>query len=139
MDAFVLKLTTLATLTSLFLSTPFAAQLAPSTPKAARVRITHGPELEMTRQDEAIVRWTSDNPGGSPEHYAMVHFGINPHDLNQTAKSPIRLNPDNRYTVFRVRIDGLRPQTTYYYTVQSMDSNGTTDGVKSTLSSFRTP
>jgi Purple acid Phosphatase, N-terminal domain len=87
----------------------------------------------------AIVRWTSDNPGGSPEHYAVAHFGMNPHDLNQTAESPIRLNLDNRYTVFRVRIDDLRPQTTYDYRVQSMDSTGTTNGGKSPLRSFRTP
>jgi hypothetical protein len=35
-------------------------------------------------------------------------------------------------TVFRVRLDNLvtlEPQTTYYYTVDSMQANGKSDGV----------
>jgi hypothetical protein len=38
-----------------------------------------------------------------------------------------------------VRIEGLKPRTTYYYTVTSEESNGTSDGVKSTVSKFTTP
>jgi hypothetical protein len=34
---------------------------------------------------------------------------------------------------------GLEPQTTYYYTVTSMESNGKSDGVKSKVLQFTTP
>jgi hypothetical protein len=113
--------------------------VSPTTNKAARVRITQGPEIERVDPDFAIVKWTSNNPGGSPEHYAVVHYGTDPTKLNQTAKSPIRLNPGHSYTVFRVRINGLKPWTTYYYTVDSIEANGRDDGVKSTIKHFTTP
>ena len=86
----------------------------------------------------AIVRWTSDNPGGSPEHYGVVHYGTDPKNLSETARSPIRLNPTHSYTVFRVRIDGLKPRTTYYYKVDSMEANGNIDGVRSPVKHFST-
>ena len=59
--------------------------------------------------------------------------------LNRTAASPIRLNPDHSYTVFRVRMDGLKPQTTYYYSVDSIEANGNDDGVKVSVQHFATP
>jgi phosphodiesterase/alkaline phosphatase D-like protein len=68
-----------------------------------------------------------------------VHYGTDPKDLSQTAKSPLRLNHSHRYTVFRVRIDDLKPQTTYYYRVGSEESNGESDRVKSTVYKFTTP
>ena len=55
-------------------------------------------------------------------HYGVVHYGTDAADLNRTAASPIRLNPDHSYTVFRVRMDGLKPQTTYYYRVDSIEA-----------------
>jgi purple acid phosphatase-like protein len=120
----------------LLYSIPAAAQESPTTKKAARVRITQGPEMERVDPDFAIIRWTSNNPGGSPEHYGVVHYGTNPKELSQTAKSPIRLNPGHSYTVFRVRMDDLRPGTTYYYTVDSIEANGNSDGVKSSVKHF---
>jgi len=119
-------------------STPGAAQVSPSTPKNAKVRITAGPALEVSRGSLAIITWTCNNPGGSPQHYGIVHYGTNAKDLSHTARSPIRLNPDHPSIVFRVRMDGLEPRTTYYYTVESFESNGKSDGVKSGLSSFTT-
>jgi hypothetical protein len=68
----------------------------------------------------------------------VVHYGTNPKDLSQTAKSPIILNPSHHKTIFRVRIDGLKPQTTYYYTVESMEANGVSDGVKRSVKQFST-
>jgi phosphodiesterase/alkaline phosphatase D-like protein len=52
---------------------------------------------------------------------------------------PIRLNPSHSSTVFRVRLDNLKPRTTYYYTVDAMDANGTTDRVTSPVKNFTTP
>ncbi len=139
MNRLLLMLAVAATAGSLLLSNPISAQFVPSAKKAARVRILKGPELESAREDLTIIRWTSNNPGGSPEHFAVVHYGTDPKNLNQTAKSHIRLNPTHSYTVFRVRIEELRPKTTYYYTVDSMQPNGRSDGVTSPISAFTTP
>lgn len=139
MNKLLLKLTTVVTVGSLLYSTPAATQVSPTTNRAAHVRITQGPEIERAYPDFAIIRWTSNNPGGSPEHYGIVRYGTNSTKLNQTAKSPIRLNPGHSYTVFRVRIDGLKPQTTYYYTIESTEANGEVDGVKSAVKHFTTP
>jgi Purple acid Phosphatase, N-terminal domain len=54
-------------------------------------------------------------PAGPAEHFGVVHYGTDPKDLSQTAKSPIRLNMAHPNTIFRVRVDGLKPGTTYYY------------------------
>ena len=114
------------------------AQVSPTTPKAARVRITQGPEIESASDGLTIIRWTSSNPGGSPEHFAVVHYGTD-RNLTQTAKSHIRLNQSHRYTVFRVRMSDLKPRTTYYYRVDSMDADGTSDGVTGPVKTFTTP
>src|SRR3984893_12636009 len=101
------------------------AQESPTTPKAARVRLTQGPEIELAKEHLTIIRWTTNNPGGSPVHYGVVHYGLDPKNLSETAKSPIRLNPDHPSVIFRVRLDALNPGKTYYYTVGSMEANGT--------------
>jgi hypothetical protein len=124
---------------SLFLCSPISAQFIPSARKAAHVRIIKGPEIEMARNDLAIVRWTSSNPGGSPEHFGVVHYGTDPKNLTQTAKSHIRLNQGHSYTVFRVRIDALPAKTTYYYKVDSTEPSGRSDGVTSPVRKFTTP
>lgn len=137
MNRLLRKLAITVMLGCLFYSTPGLSQESPSTVKSARVQITQGPEIE--RNDfVVIIRWTSNNPGGSPEHYGVVRYGTNPKDLSQIAKSPIRLNPGHSYTVFRVRMDDLKPRTTYYYTVGAMESNGKDDGFKSEVKQFTT-
>lgn len=122
---------------NLLFSIPASAQFVPPAKKAARVRITQGPEIELSNNDLTIIRWTSNNPGGSPEHFAVVHYGTD-QKLSETAKSHIRLNQSHRYTVFRVRMDGLKPRTTYYYKVDSMNADGTSDGVISSVKTFTT-
>src|ERR1700757_2165354 len=124
---------------SLLLASPAAAQLLPPTAKAAHVEITKGPELEFAREDLAIIRWTSTNPRGDDEHFAVIYFGTDPKNLSQTAKSHIRLNRAHAETIFRVRVDGLKPQTTYYYWVTSEGADGVSDPVQSPVSQFTTP
>jgi hypothetical protein len=124
---------------SLLTSNPGAAQILPPLKKAARVKIIKAPELEISTDHLTIIRWTTNNPGGSDVHYGIVHYGTDRKNLCQTAKSPLRLNHGHRQTVFRVRINDLQPQTTYYYRVASEESNGTSDGVKSKVSKFTTP
>jgi hypothetical protein len=129
----------LLTLSILLLSGSLPAQVSPTTPKAARVQISQGPEIELSSENLTIITWTVNNPGGSPVHYGVVRYGSNAKSLSQTAKNPIRLNPSHSSTVFRVRLDDLKPRTTYYYTVDSMEANGRSDGVASPISNFRTP
>jgi asparagine N-glycosylation enzyme membrane subunit Stt3 len=122
----------------LFFCSSISAQFIPSAKKAGHVRIIKGPEIEMARNDSTIIRWTSNNPGGSPEHFAVVHYGTDPKNLTQTAKSHIRLNQGHSYTVFRVRIVDLQPKTTYYYKVDSANPSGSSDGVISPVKKFTT-
>src|SRR4030095_8676651 len=68
--------------------------------------------VELATEHLTIIRWTTNNPGGSDVHYGIVHYGTGPKDLSQTAKSPLRLNQGHPYTTFRVRIEGLKPRTT---------------------------
>jgi hypothetical protein len=149
MNRLHVKLATTAAACGLLFSNLIAAQVATYSPKevlpplrpAPHVRITHGPELELANayDKSAIIRWTSNNPGGTDEHFGVVHYGTNPKELSQTAKSPNRLNRNHPYTTFRVRVDGLQPKSTYYYTVDSMQATGKSDGVKSPVKSFSVP
>jgi len=139
MNRLLLTLAIATTVGSLLSFQPGAAQLLPPAKKAERVEITKGPELELATNHLTIIRWTVNNPGGSDVHYGIVRYGTDPKDLSQTAKNPIRLNQGHQYTTFRVRIEGLKPQTTYYYTVTSEESNGKSDGVKSAVNKFITP
>ncbi len=122
-----------------FAATPAAGQFVPSSKRTDHMEVRQGPEIELNHERLTIIRWTSNNPGGSPEHFAVVHYGTDPKKLNLTAKSHIRLNPSHDYTVFRVRMDDLPPKTTYYYTIDSEDSSGISDGVKSSTKTFTTP
>jgi len=122
----------------MILSCSLLAQESPITPRAERVQISEGPEVPLAGGYLTVIRWTVDNPGGMPVHYGIVHFGTNPKTLSQTAKNPIRLNPYHSSTVFRVNLYDLPPRTTYYYTVESQDSKGKSDGVTSPIKTFTT-
>jgi len=139
MRGLLLTLAITTTVGSLLSSNPTAAQVLPAAKTAERVEITTAPALELATDRLTIIRWTTNNPGGSDVHYGIVHYGTDPKDLSQTAKSPIRLNQGHPYTVFRVRMEGLQPRTTYYYRVTSEESNGKSDGMKSTVNKFTTP
>jgi hypothetical protein len=133
------RLAITATIGSLLSSSPIVAQVLPPAKKAAHVEIIQAPALELARENFAIIRWTCNNPGGTDDHYGTVKYGTSPGNLNQIANSHIRLNRGHSETVFRVSVSGLKPQTTYYYTVGSMESDGTSDGVESPVSQFTTP
>src|ERR1700692_2950779 len=124
MNKLLPKLAIMAAAGCLLSSNATFAQVSPTTPKNARVRIAQGPEIELAKEHLTIIRWTTNNPGGSPVHYGIVHYGTDPSRLSETAKSPVRLNPHHASTVFRVRLDNLKSRTTYYYTVDSMEATG---------------
>ena len=126
------------TAASLIGSNSIAAQQIPGGEEAGSVQIIIGPALESATEKSAIIRWMSTTPAGPAEHFGVVHYGTDPKDLSQMAKSPIRLNMAHPNTIFRVRVDGLMPGTTYYYTVDSTGPDGTSDGVKGTVNQFAT-
>lgn len=95
--------------------------------------------LELARADFAIIRWTSVNPGGPDDHFAVIRYGLRPDALSRTALSPIRLNRLHRSTTFRVLVTGLESRTTYYYRVASTDGAGMSDGMESGVGLFTTP
>jgi phosphodiesterase/alkaline phosphatase D-like protein len=139
MSRLLLKLAIAATVGSLLSFNATVAQVRPPAPKAAHVEISEGPALESAQPDWAIISWTTNNPGGSDDHFGVVKYGTDPNALSQTAQSHIRLNRDHSDTEFRVRVGDLTPRTTYYYVVTSIESDGTSDGVQSPVSQFTTP
>ena len=145
MKRFLLPLIVVAAAAGLYVNVSAAqtnayrAQVLPPAKRASRVQIRSGPGMEMIRSNWAIIRWTSTNPRGADEHFAIAHYGTDPKQLGQVAKSHIRLNQNHSETVFRLMVTGLTPKTTYYYTVDSMGGDGTPDGVKTQVLNFTTP
>ncbi len=66
------------------LSSSLLAQESPTTPIARRLRIIQGPKIELSRENLTIISWTTNNPGGSPVHYGVVHYGTDPSRLTET-------------------------------------------------------
>ena len=139
MNRLLVELAITAAAGGLLVLNPVVAQIPPPEKRAEHVEITKAPELESAHDDTAIIRWTTTNPRGDDEHFGIVHYGTDREDLSQVAKSPIRLNRGHPETIFRVRMLGLKPQTTYHYKVTSMGSSGASDGVESADNQFTTP
>jgi hypothetical protein len=96
------------------------------------------PVIESVSDTLAFIRWTTQNPGGTTLHYAVVRYGKDPNNLNLTAESPTRINPGHGEMVFRVRVGNLKPATTYYYKVSSEQAGGVSDPVTSAVNQFTT-
>jgi len=94
----------------------------------SRVRIVEGPTLESSTDTSAIVRWTTNSIDGSTVRYGVVHFGLDPRDLSQIAKSQNRWNRGLPTMIYRVQVDNLEPGLTYYYSVETTDANGVSEG-----------
>jgi hypothetical protein len=146
MNRLVLKLAVIAAVGIPLFSNPTVAQtpapqaqIPPPAKKAEHVEIIKGPALEIAHDDIAIIRWTTNNPGGDDDHFAIAHYGTDPNELSQTAKNHIRLNRTHPETIFRVRIMDLKPRTTYYYKVTSTGSGGDSDKEESPVNHFTTP
>jgi Purple acid Phosphatase, N-terminal domain len=122
----------------LIASHPAAAQQRPAGNGSERGQIVTGPALESATQNTAIIRWTANTGRGTAKHYGIVRYGIDPGNLDQTARSPNRRNQSLPNMTYRVRIDGLRPGTTYYFTVDTAQAEGIGMGLKSPVSQFTT-
>ena len=138
MRTFILTSASAAIVVCLILLHSPVDRVIAAAPTHDAVQITAGPELETATDKLAIIRWTTTNPGGTDLHYGIVHYGTDAKNLSQVAKSPNRRNPSHPDMIFRVRISGLNPQTTYYYTVESTGSTDVNDGISSRMRTFKT-
>ena len=98
--------------------------------KPPRMQIIKGPELESATDHSAIIRWTTNTGGSSIEH-SVVHYGTDPQNLSSRTESLNRWNRNLPHMIHRVSVPNLTPQTTYYYTVESVRSDGTPLGGQS--------
>ena len=73
-------------------------------------------------------------------YYTPLQGALSGASTGNRADVTITLNSNRGHaeTIFRVRVDGLTPQTTYYYAVTSMGGNGQSDGVQSPVNQFTT-
>jgi hypothetical protein len=123
---------------SLIASQPAAAQQRSAENKSERGQIVTGPALESATQNTAIIRWTANTGRGTTVHYGIVRYGTDPGNLDQTARSPNRWSKSLPNMTYRVRVDGLTPGTTYYFTVDAAQADGIAMGLKSGVNRFTT-
>jgi Purple acid Phosphatase, N-terminal domain len=114
------------------------AQPHPAAQHGEPARIVDGPALEAATDHSAILGWAANTRGGTAVHYGVVRYGTDPQHLSQTAKSPNRWNKNLPSVRYRVRVDGLQPGMTYYYTVGMVQADGTSLGVTSPVHQFTT-
>jgi len=105
----------------------------------SNVRITEGPTLESSTDTSAILRWATNSAQGTTVRYGVVHFGVDPRDLRQVAKSQNRWNRELPSMTYRVSMDNLEPGLTYYYQVEFTDANGASEGGDSEVRQFTMP
>ena len=112
-------------------TTKAAGQAAQGGQGQGNLQITQGPNAMRVGDTWAVVTWTT-NTGGS----SVVHYGTDANNLNQIAQAPYASGSND--TRHRVRITGLQPNTTYYFTVDSGEGQGTGTQAKSSVSQFVT-
>lgn len=96
-------------------------------------RITNGPTVEHVGDTSATITWTT-NTGGS----SVVRYGTDRDRLRQTAESPYADNDRTRAQEHRVQLNNLRPNTTYYFIVDSGQGEGTGTEARSRVQRFTT-
>ena len=127
----LMKLLTIVVLTAALAA---SATVLPKTPeKAQAVKITDGPRVEGTGPTWAVIAWTT-NTGGS----SLVRFGTDANNLSQTAKSAYADNEKTKAQNHRVHLKNLKPNTKYFYQVDSGQGEGTGTESKSSVAEFTT-
>ncbi|HLW52645.1 MAG TPA: fibronectin type III domain-containing protein [Candidatus Angelobacter sp.] len=96
-------------------------------------RIIDGPVVERVGDTSATISWTT-NTGGS----SVVRYGTEPDRLRQIAQSPYADDDRSRAQNHRVQLNDLRPNTTYYFIVDSGQGEGTGTEARSRVERFTT-
>ena len=108
--------------------------MAWSQSRPKRERITDGPAVKQETRNAAEIAWSTDAPGSS-----VVKYGVSPSNLSEIAEEPWggkrEPNGDYNHTVW---IKNLRPNTTYYFRVETGQGLGTGTEADSRTGEFRT-
>ncbi len=100
----------------------------PATPQASvEASITHGPVVESTTANSAVIAWTTNVSSGT-----VVQFGTDPDHLNSGSAMPW-----GGYT-HRVTLRNLQPDTTYYFRASSPDAQGSGGTLASPVGTLHT-
>jgi len=118
---------------SLFVALAFAFSLSLAAQKPEPVKIINGPVVEGVGDTWAVIAWTT-NTGGS----TVVRFGTEQNSLTQTAQAPYADNEKTKAQNHRVRLTNLKPDTTYFFIVDSGQGEGTGTETKSQIGQFKT-
>jgi hypothetical protein len=101
--------------------------------RPAVVRITQGPTVEGVGDSWAVIAWTT-NTGGS----SVVRYGTDQRSLSQTAQAPYSDNDKTDAQNHRVRLQGLRPGSRYFFVTVSGQGEGTGTQATSSVGEFET-
>lgn len=93
-----------------------------------KLAITAGPNIERTTETSAIISWTTNVNSST-----VVKYGTDPDNLQFHAQQPWG------GTSHSVELNGLKPDTMYYYLVQSGEGDGAAGEATSRVQTFRTP
>lgn len=94
------------------------------------VRITSGPVIETLDDHSAVIAWGTNVQGSS-----RVEYGTDERNLSQLAEAPWGAGG----LTHRVRIDNLRPNTVYFFDIETGQARGTGTEVEGgRLYSFQT-
>ncbi|MGC2745580.1 MAG: fibronectin type III domain-containing protein [Candidatus Angelobacter sp.] len=126
-----MKLFTIVVLTAALAASATAAPKRAA--KAQAVKITNGPRVEGTGPTWAVIAWTT-NTGGS----SVIHYGTNANSLSQTAKSSYADNDKTKAQNHRVHLKNLKPNTKYFFQVDSGQGEGSGTEARSSVAEFTT-
>ena len=117
-------------LLTMVLTVAVAYAVAAPAPQAGQdIRITNGPVIEEATSNAAVIAWSTDVPSSS-----QVWYGTEKNNLTHSAEAP-----DNGSKTHRVRIANLKPNTTYYFQVESSQRHGNRGEAESAgVRSFKT-
>ena len=93
----------------------------------AQVPITRGPVIEVADSNSAIINWSTQQPSAT-----RVWYGDDADDLTEIA------GDDSKGTLHRVRLEGLQPNSTYFFQVDSGTGNSPVQTESPAIMSFRT-
>jgi hypothetical protein len=107
--------------------------IAAAAQRSAALQITDGPRVEGVGDTWAVIAWTT-NTGGS----SIIRYGTSGNSLTQTAMSPYADNEKSEHQTHRVKVENLRPGTTYFFIADSGQGEGTGTEAKSPVQQFTT-
>ena len=101
--------------------------------KPEAVKIINGPRVESVGDNSAVIAWTTNEASSS-----VIHYGTSRGSLTQTAESPYADKEGASYQTHRVTLKNLKPNTTYYFSVDSGQGEGTGTEAKGAIAEFKT-